>query len=180
MHDNHQSADAVEPVDHARDSGRTTLEFCFIAVVGLIVMAAFVAALGYEFVSARTPIVIMVPLLVLIGVQFFRSLRTVRKVDAGAVLSAVAKGRDRTVNRTTGFIGWMIVFMALIVAVGHYAAIALVMFTLLRLVSRERPALSLALAVGMTVSIYLVFELGFDIELHRGAISRMLAGFGGS
>ncbi len=145
-------------------------------MVGLIVLAAFVTALGYEFVSARTPIVIMVPLLVLIAVQFFRSLGAVRKVDAGAVISAVAKGSDRMVNRTTGFIGWMIVFLALIVAVGHYAAIALVMFILLRLVSKERLALSLALTLGMTISIYLVFELGFDIDLHRGAIARMLAG----
>lgn len=175
MPEDRQRANFDERVAGSRYAGQATLQFCFIAVLGLVVAAAFITALGYEFVSARTPIVIMVPLLVLIGAQFVRSLRAMQKVNAGSVLSAAVKGRNPSVNRTAGFIGWMTFFLALIVAVGHYAAIALVMFALLRIVCKERLELSLALTLGMTAAIFLVFELGFDIELHRGAIFRILS-----
>jgi F0F1-type ATP synthase assembly protein I len=44
-----------------------TLELCFSIFVAIIVLGAFIACLTYDFVSARTPIVILVPLLILSG-----------------------------------------------------------------------------------------------------------------
>jgi pantothenate synthetase len=70
----------------------------------------------------------------------------------------------------------MILLLTLIVVAGHYAGIAVVMFVLLRFVSREGILFSLALTAGVTVVIFLMFELGFDIELHRGAIFRIWDG----
>jgi hypothetical protein len=162
--------------DEKDESNKITLELYFIVAVGLIVCAAFFSASSYEFVSARTPIVIMVPLIILIGAQFVRAKRASRNVDVRSVLSTVVKGENKTFNQAAGFIGWMLLLLALIVVAGHYAGIAIVMFVLLRLVSKEQMLFSLALSIGVTVVIFLLFELGFDIELHRGAIFRIWAG----
>ena len=48
-------------------ANKKTLELCFIVVVGLFVAAAFISALSYDLVSARTPLFIMVPLLIPLG-----------------------------------------------------------------------------------------------------------------
>ena len=165
--------------DEERNSNKTTLELYFIAAIGLIVAAALFSASGYEIVSARTPIVIMLPLIILIGVQFVRVKKASRTVGVRHILSAVAKGDNETFNRAAGFIGWMILLLTLILFAGHYADIAVLMFVLLRLVSREGILFSLALTAGVTVVIFLMFELGFDIELHRGAIFRIWDGDSG-
>ena len=179
MHDEQQLERTDNRVDVENESNGITLELYFIVVVGLIVAAAFISALGYEFVSARTPIVIMVPLIILIGVQFVRAKKASRSADVRSALSTVAKGDNKTFNRAAGFIGWMVLLLALIVVGGHYAGIAILMFVLLRLISKEEILFSLALSAGVTVVIFLLFELGFDIELHRGAIFRIWAGDAG-
>ncbi len=176
MHDEQQLARTGNRVDVENESNRITLELYFIVVVGLIVATAFISALSYDLVSARTPIVIMLPLTVLIGVQFNRARKASRNADVRSVLSTVAKGENKTFNRTAGFIGWMVLLLALIVVAGHYVGIAILMFVLLRLISKEEILFSVALSAGVTVVIFLLFELGFDIELHRGAIFRIWAG----
>jgi len=162
--------------DEKDESNKITLELYFIVAVGLIVATAFFSASTYEFVSARTPIVIMVPLIILVGVQFIRAKKASRNVDVRSVLSAVARGDNKSFNRAAGFVGWMVLLQALILVAGHYAGIAILMFVLLRLVSKEQILFSLALSAAVTVVIFLLFELGFDIELHRGAIFRIWAG----
>ena len=176
MHDDYHLAEPDNRVDVENESDRSTLELCFVVVISLIVVAAFISALGYEFVSARTPIVIMVPLIIFIGVQFIRVVKASRIVDVSSVLSTVAKGNSKTFNRAAGFIGWMALLLALIIVAGHYVGIAIVMFILLRLISKEEMLFSLALTAGVTIVIFVLFELGFDIELHRGAIFRIWAG----
>ena len=130
MHDEQPRANADSRVDVDIEANRTTLELCFVAVVSLIVIAAFISALSYEFVSARTPIVIMVPLIILIGAQFVRAIKASRIVDVSSVLSTVAKGNSKTFNRAAGLIGWMAFLLALIIVAGHYVGIAIVMFIL--------------------------------------------------
>ncbi len=162
--------------DEKDESNKITLELYFIVAVGLIVATAFFSASTYEFVSARTPIVIMVPLIILVGAQFVRAKKASQNVDVRSVLSAVARGGSKSFNRAAGFVGWMVLLLALILVAGHYAGIAILMFVLLRLVSKEQILFSLALSAAVTVVIFLLFELGFDIELHRGAIFRIWAG----
>ena len=61
--------------DNQQDSGNhdetaqksVALELVFISFVGLVVVGAFIAALNYDFVSARAPLVIIVPLLILVS-----------------------------------------------------------------------------------------------------------------
>ena len=175
MHDEQDLATTDSAVDAQTESNRIALELYFIAVISLIVVAAFISALGYEFVSARTPIVIMVPLIILIGVQFVRTIKASRTVDVRSVSSTVAKGNNKTFNQAVGFISWMTLLLALIVVAGHYVGIAIVVFILLRFISKEEILFSVVLSAGVTIIIFLLFELGFDIELHRGAILRFWA-----
>jgi hypothetical protein len=52
------------------------------------------------------------------------------------------------------------------------------MFFLMYLVAEEKLSLSLIVSISVTVIIYLLFELLFNIELYRGLIYRIWAGYG--
>ncbi|MDO7733974.1 MAG: hypothetical protein MUQ04_09260, partial [Paracoccaceae bacterium] len=55
--------------------GVLVLEIAFLGAVLIMVLAALWAAFGYKIVSARTPFVIMAPLILLIILQFWRLFR---------------------------------------------------------------------------------------------------------
>lgn len=156
---------------------KSVLELFFISLTGIFVIGAFVAALGYDIVSARTPLCIMVPLLILIGVQFNRTRKAVCAEAVKSELSRVFGGRHEGFNTIAAFIGWMILLLLLILVAGHYAGIAVFMFILLRFVAKERLQLSLLISSGVTVIIYLLFEHGFNIELYRGFAYELWTGF---
>ena len=173
MCDKQSVTKAGDRVEEESVANKKTLELCFIVVVGLTVAAAFVLALGYDLVSARTPLVIIVPLLILIGGHFMRVTTASRNTDVVSILWAVVRGENQNFNIVAGFAGWMVLLLALIIVAGHYVGIAALMFILLRVVSREKILLSLAITTGVTLMIFILFELGFDIELHRGAIFKI-------
>jgi len=154
---------------------RITLELLFIIFVAITTIGAFIAALTYDFVSARAPLCILVPLLILIGIQFNRTRRKAGIDSLQVGVSRVVQGKDRNFNRVSGFIGLMTVLLLLIYVAGHYVGISLFMFVMLYWLSNERLYLSLAIAVGVTVGIYFLFEHVFNIELYRGFIFRLLA-----
>ena len=156
-----------------------TLELCFIAFLAIVAAAALVDALSYDFVSAMAPLSILVPLLILIGVQLLRTVRAGRMFAVRADLAAVATGRNREVNAVIGLIGCMLLLLGLILVAGHYAGMAVFMLLLLRVLARERSTLSLAITVCVTAAIYLLFEHVFRIELYVGLLSRFLSGYGG-
>jgi hypothetical protein len=156
---------------------KSTFELLFITLTGLFVLGGFIAALGYDIVSARTPLCIMVPLLILIGVQFNRTRKKVHVESIKSQLSDVLKGQNKGFNSVTAFIGWMALLLLLILVAGHYAGIAAFMFVLLRLVFRESLKLSVLISVGVTVIIYLLFEHGFNIELYRGLLYKVWSGY---
>jgi hypothetical protein len=157
---------------------KSTLELVFISFTGIAVIGGFIAALGYDFVSARTPLCIMVPLLVLIGVQFHRTRKSVHVETVKSDLSQAISGQNENFNSVATFIGWMVLLLLLILVVGHYAGIAAFMFVLLRLISKESWKLSLLISIGVTAIIYFLFEHGFNIELYRGLIFKLLSGYG--
>ncbi len=158
---------------------RATLEFCFVSFIGIVVLSAFVAALNYDFVSARAPLFVMVPLLILIGAQWLRGLRARAVTGHGLLrieLSKALRGRNRNLNIAVGFVGWMALLLVLIFVIGHYAGITAFMFVLLRLVSKESTRLSVLVTAGVTIVLYLLFEHVFNIELYRGLLLGLLAG----
>lgn len=154
---------------------KTVLELCFISLLGIMVLGGFIAALSYDFVSARAPLFIMVPLLILIGIQFNRARRQAHVQDLIAEMSLAVKGKNSDFNSVAGFVGLMILLLLLIYVAGHYIGISVFMFVLLRWISKEHPVLSLLIAVGVTIVIYFLFEHGFNIELYRGYIFRLLS-----
>ncbi|MEX2496251.1 MAG: tripartite tricarboxylate transporter TctB family protein [Woeseia sp.] len=160
-------------------AGRDTLELCFIAVTGVVVASAFVAALTYDRVSARAPLFVMLPLLVLIGLQLRRSIAAIRHQRLHGELSAALRGQYVEFNSVVGFIGWMLLLLGLIYVAGHYVGIAAFMFTLLRAYAKETLRLSLLVTVGVTAIIYLLFEHGFNIPLYRGLIFGILENYVG-
>ena len=166
----------AKKMDNSRQN-KTTLEFYFIFLVGVVVVGAFVAALSYDFVSARTPLVLLVPMLLLVAVQFNRTRKASKTGIVFANLSHTLKGRNKQFNTVAGLIGWTILLMLLILVAGHYAGIAVFMFILLKMISKESWFLSVLTSVGVTVIIFLLFEIGFNIELYRGLIYKLLSGY---
>jgi len=154
---------------------RAALELCFIAFVGLSVAAAFIAALSYDFISARAPLVVMVPLLLLIGVQITRTLKLPEAGSFVREISSALRGQSSSFNIVAEFIGMMALLLFAIYLVGHYVGVSIFMLLLLRRRSKESWLLSLVLTIGVTLSIYLLFEHGFNIELHRGYFFRLWA-----
>ena len=68
--------------------------------------------------------------------------------------------------------------LLLIYVAGHYVGISVFMFVLMYWVSNERPIFALLVSIGVTVLIYILFEHGFNIELYRGYIPRLLGRYG--
>ena len=172
--------------DNQQDSGNNdettqnsvALELVFISFIGLVVIGAFIAALNYDFVSARAPLVIMAPLLILIGMQFNKIRRQVGHDVLRNQLSHAFKGHNSKFNSVLRFIAYMTMLLLLIYVGGHYVGISVFMFVLMHWVSKERPILALLISVGVAVLIYFLFEHGFNIELYRGYIPRLLGSYG--
>lgn len=157
---------------------KIALELVFISIIGVIVLGGFVSALNYDFISARAPLVIMVPLLILIAVQFNRTRKQAEHHVVVHQLAYALKGQNSEFNSVIRFIAFMALLLLLIFVAGHYVGISVFMFVLMYWISREHPALALVVSIGVTVLIYLLFEHGFSIELYRGYIPRLLSRYG--
>ena len=165
---------------HEAESPRTlTLELCFSIFILLVVLSSFLSALTYDMVSARTPLVIMAPLLILTILEVRRSWKAVAaaNINVMAHLSEVFSLKNADFNSRAGFFLWMIVLLALIFVAGHYAGIAAFIFMMLYMVAEEKPGLSIAIAGGTALLIFVLFELVFSMELYRGLIYRIWAGY---
>ncbi len=155
----------------------TTLELFFVVLIGLAFSAALVAALNYDFVSARTPLVILVPLLILIGAQINRTRKATNIKAIKSSLSRVAAGNDRKFKMVAGLVGLIVMLMVLIFVAGHYIGVATFMYVLLNVISKESKLLSALVSTGVTAILYVLFEIGFNIEMYRGLIFNFLSGY---
>lgn len=165
--------------DDRKDSGKNVaLELTFISFIGLVVIGAFVAALNYDFISARAPLIIMTPLLILIAVQINSTRRQAQPGVLHKQFGDAFKGRNSTFNSVLRFVAYMTFLLLLIYVGGHYVGISVFMFVLMRWVSNERAILALLVSIGVTVLIYFLFEHGFNIELYQGYIPRLLGRYG--
>lgn len=160
------------------DSKKATLELIFISISGLVVLAAFVAALGYDFVSARAPLCIMVPLLLLIAFQVRRTRRAARATSVIGDIGDVIRGKNAEFNSVFKLMAWMALLVGVIFVGGHYTGMVLFLFLLLHVVGKESLVLSIAVTIGVTLGIYLLFEHLFNIELYRGVIFNRVFAYG--
>jgi len=166
----------AEETDEVTENN-TTLELFFVVLIGLAFVAALIAALNYDFVSARTPLVILVPLLILIGAQINRTRKATNAKAIQSSLSRVATGKVRKFNMVAGMSGWIVMLMLLIFFAGHYVGVATFMYILLNVISKESKLLSALVSTGVTAILYVLFEIGFNIELYRGLIYNFLSGY---
>jgi Flp pilus assembly protein TadB len=162
----------------SEEGRKQTLEMIFIVFFGFVILSAFVAALSYDILSARTPLFIMVPLLILIGVQFNRTRKAMLPKELQTDVTAAAGGNNKEFNKIMGLIAWMCALLVVIYIAGHYLGIVIFMFLLLHIVAKESLRLSIIVTVSVTAFIYVLFEHGFNIELYRGLIYRMLFEYG--
>ena len=153
------------------------LDLCFILAVGALMTGAFISALTYDFVSARTPIVILIPLLIMIGVQIKKSYHAGGFADIGHAFGEMMQGKIADFNGVAAFFGWLILLLTLIFLIGHYAGMVIFMFLLLHIVAEEKFVLSLTISVSVTLVIYLLFEQIFRIALDRGLVYQVWNGY---
>ena len=156
------------PAMAAPESKGGSLELYFIAIAGLAFIAALVGTFHYEFVSARIPVFILVPLLILTTMQFNRSRQASLK-------PAFDKNSD--MSKALWFMASTVLLLGLILVVGHFAGIATFMFIALRNVSKKDSIFALAVASSVTLVVYILLEYGFGIELYRGVVYRALMGY---
>jgi|GEM_PF-620078 hypothetical protein len=172
--ENTRTDDAFE-LGRARD--KYALEVIFLGIVGLIVIAAFFDATSYDIVSSRTPFVIIVPLLGLIGLQALRLSRSEHRGHVRARISRAMSGQHLYFNKVFSIVLLSVGLMIAAIVFGHYVAIAVFIFVLSGVIAKEPMRLSLIVALVCTALIYLLFEVGFDIELYRGLIVRYFQGY---
>jgi hypothetical protein len=157
--------------------GVLVLEIAFLGAVLIMVLAALWAAFGYKIVSARTPFVIMAPLILLIILQFWRLFR---EQSLAALLQSIPVAfteRGADFNKTLSLSGWLVALGLIIWGFGHYIGISLFMFLLMKIAAKQKLLTSLIISVGATAVIYITFKVGFSIELYRGLLFRYMAGY---
>ncbi len=152
------------------DAGKAVAEFIFIIVIAIISLAALFAAFSYEMVSARTPLTILVPMLILIAIQFNRVRKRVTPAQLRGEVRRAFDGQQQRLRSALALMMWMFFLLAAIWLGGHYAGMAIFLFVMLRFVARESWAMSIGVTVCATLAIYLLFAHVFNIELYRGLL----------
>lgn len=170
-----EGGDATFALAERRD--RFVLEVFFLAILACCVVAAFVEALSYDLVSSRTPFVIMLPLACLIVIQASRMARSEARVGLRGRLSRAWNGTNLQFNKVLLINLTFVLLLVAVVVLGHYPALFLFIFVLIRALARERMKTGLLIAAGTTLAIFLVFEWAFGIDLYRGLIIRHFQGY---
>lgn len=155
---------------------KAVLELVFILLLGIAVLGGFISALSYDFISARAPLFIMVPLMILVALQFNKCRRQIATPKLLQSFSMVVRGENKKFNSVFFFAVAMLTLLLLIYAAGHYAAIALFMLVMFRKVSGESWKMSLSVTLVVVLLLYALFEFGFNIELYRGYFFRVITG----
>jgi len=164
-----------QPVE--KDEKEHILQLFFISLLGLVFVSAFIEAWGYSISSALAPLIILVPLLVLVGFQLVHYVSAARGLNIVGTVAQVAGGHNMTFNKVVVFCIWIVFLLMLIFVAGHYAGIAAFMYILLKYIAKEKTLLAVAIAGGVTLFIYILFEHVLGMELYRGMIYRISAGY---
>jgi hypothetical protein len=140
-----------------------------------------VATIDYKPVARRAPLVIMLPFTVMVIVQTILQVKQTRPF----ISQMIAFIRWPTIDKKKmgkGFqiVWWMSLLMLMVYLLGHLFGTALFLVLFLRLVSHERWVLSLSLSLGITATLYILFEVILKIILYPGIINNYMAMLFGS
>ena len=153
------------------------LDIFFCSALALMLILFFTQALGYPIVSARAPLLAMVPLAILLVINLVKIIRA----------SSVQRVKDQThkqvgeegtqLKKLVSFVLWLVFCVAAIYVGGHYAGVFIFLVLFLRFMAKERWRLAVMLSVGMTLAVYVVFEMIMGIYLYRGVIYLIWRGY---
>lgn len=153
------------------------LEMYLVSAAGIVFTMALLAAMSYDTLPARTPVFILLPLLILTVLQINRTRILTANGPSSTKSTRPVFGRENQLGKVLQIFIWTVLLLGLIVIAGHYAGIVMFMFLLLKVVSKKEVTLALAIAASVTLVLYILFEIVFDIELYRGLVYRIINGY---
>ena len=153
------------------------LEMYLVSAAGIVFTMALLAAMSYDTLPARTPVFILLPLLILTVLQINRTRILTANGPSSTKSTRPVFGRENQLGKVLQIFIWTVLLLGLIVIAGHYAGIVMFMFLLLKVVSKKEATLALAIAASVTLVLYILFEIVFDIELYRGLVYRIINGY---
>ena len=156
---------------------RSALEQAALLLTAGFTLAALIAAIGYDFSSSRPLFVILVPLIFLVLVQIYR---TMKQGDIETSLNVIKAAFGGQIIDFAVSVKFFILLLALLVCIyvlGHYAGLMLAMFYLIRVHGGESMKMSLIVPIITALALFALFELVFSIELFQGQLYRYFAGY---
>ena len=156
---------------------RSALEQAALLLTAGFTLAALIAAIGYDFSSSRPLFVILVPLIFLVLVQIYR---TMKQGDIETSLNVIKAALGGQIVDFAVSVKFFMLLMALLICIyvlGHYAGLMLAMFYLIRVHGGESMKISLIVPIITAVALFALFELVFSIELFQGQLYRYFAGY---
>ncbi|MFZ8991191.1 MAG: hypothetical protein ACO20L_00745 [Candidatus Puniceispirillaceae bacterium] len=156
---------------------RSALEQAALLLTAGFTLAALIAAIGYDFSSSRPLFVILVPLIFLVLVQIYRTMKQGDIETSLNVIKAALGGQIVDFAVSVKFFMLLLALLVCIYILGHYAGLILAMFYLIRVHGGESMKISLIVPIITAVALYALFELVFSIELFQGQLYRYFAGY---
>ena len=156
---------------------RNALELATLFIAAVLTLAAFIAAISYDFSSSRPLFVILVPLVVLILVQIYRTMKQANAETSLNVVKAALGGKVLDFAVSVKFFILLLALLVCIYILGHYAGLMFAMFYLIRVHGGESMKISLIVPIITAVALFALFELVFSIELFQGQLYRYFAGY---
>jgi len=156
---------------------RSALEQAALLLTAGFTLAALIAAIGYDFSSSRPLFVILVPLIFLVLVQIYRTMKQGDIETSLNVIKAALGGQIVAFAVSVKFFMLLLALLVCIYILGHYAGLILAMFYLIRVHGGESMKISLIVPIITAVALYALFELVFSIELFQGQLYRYFAGY---
>ncbi len=158
-------------------------------LMSLVMLAIFVGMVGmamaYPPETRLLPFVIGIPGILLALIQVGMELADARR-EAESAKGAAAAGRDieagesvrsaATIKREVVLLGYLVALAVAILLFGFWLTIPVFVIVFLRVHERESWRLTLGLAFGAWVSLYLVFDRLLEILVHRGFLIDLLFG----
>jgi hypothetical protein len=156
---------------------RSALEQAALLLTAGFTLAALIAAIGYDFSSSRPLFVILVPLIFLVLVQIYRTMKQGDIETSLNVIKAALGGQIVDFAVSVKFFMLLLALLVCIYILGHYAGLILAMFYLIRVHGGESMKISLIVPIITAVALFALFDLVFSIELFQGQLYRYFAGY---
>ena len=120
---------------------------------------------------------ILVPLVVLILVQIYRTMKQANAETSLNVVKAALGGKVLDFAVSVKFFILLLALLVCIYILGHYAGLMFAMFYLIRVHGGESMKMSLMVPIITALALFALFELVFSIELFQGQLYRYFAGY---